>query len=75
MIILHSYLNLLSNLVTVLIPVIFVEKIMSLQINTELNRTGEMNTAFEVIYMVTAITKEMLIRVILYGVSVGYLWQ
>jgi hypothetical protein len=58
-----------------MLPVILLEEIISLQIYSELNRTGTLNSAFEIIRITCNILKNIAMRIILYGVSIGLYYK
>ena len=72
MILKYSFINIYSKVLSLLIPFILVEKLMELQLYSELNKSGELNIAFEVISIICNMTKNITARVIFYGLSLGY---
>jgi len=71
-IIYYSELNLYQKLISVIIPVIIFECLNNLQINTEINNNGSVGKIFIVLSIMSSLVKNTLIRVILYGLSIGF---
>lgn len=61
-----------SKYFTIIIPIIILEKLMTLQIYSEMNRSGNLNVAFEAISIICNVIKNVSLRIILYGISIGY---
>jgi hypothetical protein len=68
----YSFINIYSKVLTILIPFILLEKLMELQLYSELNKTGELNIAFEVISIICNVFKNITARVVFYALSLGY---
>ena len=60
------------KMLTLTLPIIILEKMMNVHINSELNRFGEYNYAFEIILTVCNLMKNVSYRIILFGLSTGY---
>lgn len=71
-IIYYSELNLYQKLISVIIPVIIFECLINLQIYTEINNTGTGGKIFIVLSILSSLVKNTLIRIILYGLSIGF---
>ena len=64
--------NFFSKLMTITLPILILEKMMSLQIYSEINRSGELNMGFEAIFIICNLMKNILIRIILFSFALGY---
>jgi hypothetical protein len=61
-----------AKLLTFILPIIILEKMMNLQIYSEINKWGELNVAFETLSIICNVLKNFSFRIILYGISIGY---
>lgn len=61
-----------SKLLTFILPIIILEKMMNLQIYSEINKYGELNIEFEALSIFCNVIKNISLRIILYGISIGY---
>lgn len=75
MIIYYNYIRTLSKIMTIILPICILEKMITLQIFSELNRTGQLNLAFEVINVSCNIIKNIGFRLIFFGISLGYAYR
>lgn len=72
-IIYYSELSLYQRVISVIIPVIIFECLINLQIYSEINNSGAVGKIFIVFSIISNLVKNSLIRIILYGISIGYL--
>lgn len=68
----YTNLKIFSKMLTLSLPIIILEKMMNLQIYSELNRFGEIDNAFEIILIACNLIKNVNIRLIFFGLSTGY---
>jgi len=68
----YNIIKLFEKILTISIPIVILEKMMNLQIYSDLNRYGEINNAFEIICVSCNIFKNVSYRVIFFGLSLGY---
>lgn len=67
-----DHMNFYSKLVTLLLPIVILEKMMDLQIHSEINSSGGLNIAFTTIGIACYIIDNILIRIIFYAIALGY---
>jgi hypothetical protein len=72
MILKHNMIIIYSKVLSILIPFLLLEKLMELQLYSELNKTGELSIAFEVISVICNVVKNITARVVFYALSLGY---
>jgi len=72
-IIYYAGLSLYQKLVSVIIPVIIFECLIELQIYTEINNSGSVGKIFIIFSIISLLVKNIIIRIIMYGLSIGYL--
>ena len=70
-IIFYTGLSLYQKLVSVIIPVIIFECLINLQIYSEVNNNGSEGKIFIILSIICNLVKNTLIRIILYGISIG----
>lgn len=64
--------NIYSKLITFMIPLVLLEKLMNLQLFSEMNREGVINYAFHVIFLICNVLKNILFMVLIFLLSIGY---
>ena len=64
--------NFYSKTSTFIIPIVLLEKLMNLQLYSEMNREGEFNPAFYIIYFICNIFKNIFFVITLFLLSIGY---
>ena len=72
MIIRHNFIQIYNKAFSFVIPAVLLEKIMNLQFYSELNKTGQVNTSFEVLVIIFHIIKNIIMIIIFYALSLGY---
>ena len=68
----NNGLNFYTKFISILLPVMLIEKMMVLQIYSELNKLGEFNHTFNVISIITNFIKNLIIRIFLFVLASGY---
>ncbi len=68
----NNGLNFYTKTITILLPIVILEKMMRLQIFSELNKIGELNSAFEWIFLICNLAKNILLRVFFFAIALGY---
>ena len=69
----YSTLSIYQQLVSVIIPVIIFECLINLQIYSEINNSGSVGKIFIVVSILSNLVKNTMIRIILYGLSLGFI--
>jgi len=64
--------NIYSKLITFMIPLVLLEKLMNLQLYSEMNREGVFNYAFHIIVLVCNVIKNIFYMVLIFLLSIGY---
>lgn len=72
-IIFYSGLSIYQKLISVIIPLVVFECLINLQIYTEINNSGSVGKIFIVLSILSLLIKNTLIRIILYGISIGFI--
>ncbi len=71
-IIYHSSINIYSKLISFMIPLVLLEKLMNLQLYSEMNREGIINYAFHIIVLICNVFKNILSILLIFLLSIGY---
>jgi hypothetical protein len=64
--------NFYTKIISIILPVVILEKMMNLQIYSELNRVGELNSTFEWIFIICNAIKNILLRIFFFIAAMGY---
>ncbi len=64
--------NFYTKIISIILPVVILEKMMNLQVYSELNRIGELNSTFEWIFILCNVIKNILLRIFFFISAMGY---
>jgi hypothetical protein len=68
----NNQFNFYTKIISITLPVVILEKMMNLQVYSELNRIGELNSTFEWIFILCNVVKNILLRIFFFIAAMGY---